>query len=75
MAKVDIGGPVLIAAYIAIVVVGEILAYIVGRVIEARVPEWSLIAFLVMFMSVLILAWPLALRLTRSYGPGLPGAA
>lgn len=68
MVNRDIGGLVLMATYLATVVVGEIGVYLIGRVVEARAPTWSLISFLTMFMAVLILAWPLALRMTRAYG-------
>lgn len=64
----DIGGLVLLATYLGTAVVGEFGAYLIGRVVEARAPTWSLIAFLAMFMAVLVLAWPLALRMTRAYG-------
>ena len=68
MVNRDIGGLVLIAVYIGLALVGEVVAYGVGSLVEARLPDWSLIVFLVMFIAVLIGAWPIALRLTRAYG-------
>lgn len=63
------GGIILLLTYIVFTMIGETIAYFVGRQIEASYPVWSLAAFLVMFLGVIIIAWPLALRATAGYGP------
>ena len=68
MVNRDIGGLVLIAVYIGLAIVGELVAYGIGSLIEDSLPDWSLIIFLAMFIAVLVGAWPIALRLTRAYG-------
>ena len=54
----------LLCAYILIVLAGETLAWVVGRQIEDVSKVVGLPAFLILFFAVLLLAWPLALRIT-----------
>ena len=61
-------GSIVILVYLLLAFLGEAAAYFAGRFIDARYPEIGLIAFLTMFMAVLILAFPIALQVTRPAG-------
>ena len=56
---------VLIIWYVALVAIGDVGAYFVGRFTEF---EWgdnpSMIVFLAMYFLVLWIAWPIAVRLS-----------
>jgi hypothetical protein len=52
----------LIAVYVVLVLVGETLAYGVGRTVEHWSEPWSLPAFLAMFFLVFWGAWRIAIR-------------
>lgn len=52
----------LIAVYVAFVLIGETLAYAVGRTVEHWSESWSLPAFLAMFFLVFWGAWRIAIR-------------
>ena len=55
----------LIAVYVTIVVVGILIAYVIGLVVERwSTSSVSLIVFLGLFFSVFIVGWRLAIRLT-----------
>lgn len=60
-------GMVLIGAYVVCIVFGNLIAWQVGLVVEQRWPVIGLPAFLAMFFGVLILAWPIAVRLTARW--------
>jgi len=55
----------LIIWYVGFVLIGDVLAYFVGRFTEY---EWgdnpSMIVFLALYFLVLWIAWPMAVRLT-----------
>ncbi len=55
----------LLIVYVVLVIVGELLAAAAGYYIERTVPAASLPVFLAMFFSVLVIAWLLAIRITR----------
>lgn len=57
-------GIIALCAYLAFAIVGEVIAYFVGRQIEIYFPAWSLMAFLTMFLAALFIAWPLAVMVT-----------
>ena len=64
------GGMILIITYLVFALIGVAIAYFIGREVEARYPTWSLTTFLVLFLSFLALAWPIAVQATISFGPG-----
>ncbi|HXX08676.1 MAG TPA: hypothetical protein VEJ43_11490 [Pseudolabrys sp.] len=54
----------LIATYIVFVLLGEGIAYVVGRSVEQMSPSASLPVFLACFFIVFWAAWRLAIRVT-----------
>lgn len=54
----------LLAVYIVLVAVGDVLAYAIGRGVEQLSPATSLPVFLGSFFVVFWGAWKLAVRLT-----------
>ena len=54
----------LIVAYVAFVLIGEFVAYLIGRTVEAWSPTASLPVFLACFFIVFGVAWHLAIRVT-----------
>lgn len=54
----------IMAIYIAVVLVGEFIAYGIGRGVEMFSPTWSLPVFLALFFSVFFFGWRFAVRLT-----------
>jgi len=59
-------GVVVIGLYVIFAALGSVGAWLVGLAVEARSSQGlSLIVFLALFFSALIIAWPLAARLTE----------
>jgi hypothetical protein len=54
----------LLVVYIALIIVGDVIAYFAGLAIERALPGASLPAFLAMYFGVLWFAWLLAVRFT-----------
>ena len=54
----------LIAVFVVFVLIGDVVAYGVGRTVEQWSETWSLPAFLTMFFIVFWGAWRLAIRVT-----------
>jgi hypothetical protein len=54
----------LIAVYVVLVLIGELIAYAVGRSVEHWSESWSLPVFLTLFFVVFWGAWRLAVRMT-----------
>lgn len=54
----------LIAAYVVFVLIGEAIAYGIGRTVEHWSPATSLPVFLACFFVVFWAAWRLAVRVT-----------
>jgi hypothetical protein len=54
----------IMAVYIAVVIVGEFLAYGIGRGVEIFSETLSLPVFLALFFSVFFFGWRFAVRLT-----------
>jgi CDP-diglyceride synthetase len=56
----------LIIWYLALVAAGDVFAYLAGRFVEF---QWgsnlSLLVFLTMYFLTLVIAWPVAVRLTE----------
>lgn len=55
----------LLMVYTVLVIFGEAGAIGLGEVVGLSYPGASLFIFLALFFSVLLFAWPLALRVTR----------
>src|SRR5215203_5889701 len=59
-------GVVVIGLYLIFAVLGSVGAWAIGLAVEARTSQaLSLIVFLTLFFSALIIAWPIAARLTE----------
>ncbi len=54
----------LLAVYLALVIIGDVIAYSIGLVIERAVPAASLPAFLALYFVFLWVAWVIAVRVT-----------
>jgi hypothetical protein len=55
----------LLIVYVALVIMGNLIAYFVGLVIERNAPAASLPAFLAMYFLFLWLSWVVAVRITQ----------
>lgn len=53
----------LLAVYVALVLVGILITYLIGRGIEQMWPAASLLSFLAMFFMTLFIAWRIAIRI------------
>ena len=54
----------LLIVYLALMITGDIAAYLIGLVIERSAPAASLPAFLAMYFVFLWVAWIIAVRIT-----------
>jgi cation transporter-like permease len=55
----------LLMIYLALMITGDIIAYVIGLAIERNLPAASLPAFLAMYFLFLWVAWVIAVRITR----------
>jgi hypothetical protein len=55
----------LLAVYLVLMIIGDLVAYSIGLVIERNAPAASLPAFLAMYFVFLWVAWIIAVRITR----------
>ena len=55
----------LLAVYLVLMITGDVIAYLIGLIIERTVPGASLPAFLAMYFLFLWIAWVIAVRLTE----------
>jgi len=55
----------LLIVYVVLVIGGDVVAYLLGLVIEREVPAASLPAFLAMYFLFLWVAWVIAVRITQ----------
>jgi hypothetical protein len=58
----------LLAVYLALVIVGDLIAYSIGLVVERTMPAASLPAFLALYFLFLWIAWVIAVRITAPKG-------
>jgi hypothetical protein len=57
-----------IIVYVAVVVVGEAVAFGLGVLVDRIVPDaWSMIIYMIMFFGVIWGAWPLAVYITERW--------
>lgn len=54
----------LLIVYLGLMITGDLIAYMIGRAIEAQWPAASLPAFLAMYFTFLWVAWVIAVRIT-----------
>jgi hypothetical protein len=54
----------LLVVYLALIVVGTLISYGLGYVIESTVPSFSLLAFLAMYFFSLGVCWLIAVKVT-----------
>lgn len=57
----------LILVYVVMAVIGEFIAFGLGRIVDQFVPAWSMMIYMVMFFGVLWLAWPLSVFVTERW--------
>ena len=55
----------LLVVYVGLMIAGDIIAYLIGLVIERNFPSASLPAFLAMYFLFLWIAWVIAVRITE----------
>ena len=55
----------LLIVYLALMIAGDLVAYLIGLVIEREFPAASLPAFLAMYFLFLWIAWIIAVRVTE----------
>jgi hypothetical protein len=55
----------LLIIYLALMITGDLGAYVIGLAIERNLPAASLPAFLAMYFVFLWVAWVIAVRITR----------
>jgi hypothetical protein len=56
---------VLLAVYIALMIIGDFVAYLIGLAVERAMPGASLPVFLALYFLFLGLAWLIAVRITE----------
>lgn len=55
----------LLIVYVALVIVGDFVAYFIGLAVERSLPVASLAVFLAMYFLLLWVAWMIAVRITQ----------
>ena len=55
----------LLIVYVALMIAGDFVAYLIGLVMELTVPGASLPVFLAMYFLFLWIAWVIAVRITQ----------
>jgi hypothetical protein len=55
----------LLIVYLALMIAGDLVAYLIGLVIEREFPAASLPAFLALYFLFLWVAWIIAVRVTE----------
>lgn len=54
--------------YVALVAVGEVIAFFIARAFDPLIPAaWSMIFFMTLFFGVIWAAWPIAVRITEKW--------
>ncbi len=60
---------VLMLVYTLLCIVAETVATFIGWELEKALPTAALTIYLVMFFAILVVMWPLAIRLTARFDP------
>ena len=54
--------------YVALVAVGQVVAFFVARAFDGFVPAaWSMVFYMSLFFGVIWVTWPIAVRITEKY--------
>jgi hypothetical protein len=61
----------LMAVYVVITAILQFAGFLVSRLVEMVNPALSLMVFLVLFLSMFWLAWPIAVRVAEAWVPGV----
>jgi protein-S-isoprenylcysteine O-methyltransferase Ste14 len=57
-----------IIVYVALVAIGEVLAFFLAQAFDAMVPAaWSMIFYMALFFGVIWGAWPIAVAITEKW--------
>lgn len=56
---------ILLATYVVLVIAGDFIAFLIGRIVEYWSSQIGLIVFLACFIAVFVIAWKIAVRLTE----------
>jgi hypothetical protein len=56
---------ILIAVYVVVAAVLQLLGYAVSLLVDLANPAWGLLSFLLLFLSAFWLAWPIAVWVTE----------
>jgi len=65
----------LMAIYIVVTAILQFAGFLVSRLVESFDPTLSLMTFLVLYLGMFWLAWPIAVRITEAYVPGAKPAS
>jgi hypothetical protein len=60
----------LMGIYILVTAALQSIGFLVSRLVEMIAPAFGLMAFLILFLAMFWLAWPIAVRITETYVPG-----
>jgi hypothetical protein len=60
----------LMSIYILITAGLQAVGFLVSRLVEMIAPAAGLITFLILYLAMFWIAWPIAVRLTETYIPG-----
>ncbi|HVY59410.1 MAG TPA: hypothetical protein VHA77_16285 [Xanthobacteraceae bacterium] len=58
---------ILMAVYVGFLIIGEVIAYAIGTIVDQEWPSASLLVFLVLFFAMFWFAWILAVRTTARW--------
>jgi hypothetical protein len=61
----------LIGIYIVVTAILQFAGFLVSRVVDMIDPTLSLMAFLILFLGMFWLGWPIALRIAEALVPGV----
>jgi hypothetical protein len=59
-----------LGVYLVLVVIGQLIGFGVSRIVDIYAPAFGLLTFLILFIAMFWLAWPIAVRLTEPKTPG-----
>ena len=60
----------LMAIYIVVTAILQFAGFLVSRLVESVYPSLGLMTFLVLYLGMFWLGWPIAVRLAEAYVPG-----
>jgi hypothetical protein len=59
----------LLGVYLLLIAVGGVLVFVAGLALDSMIPDWSTPIFACLLFGVLVIAWPIAVRLTPETAP------